>query len=198
MPRLRRERCRRWRRFSGRGRRAWAAAGPAISDCGTRRDSGPRRGTRMLPQGQAVRADALQNEGRGMSRRDHPADGARGRQPRHPQVGAGVGGRAGLPRTIRPLRLAMPPRRLPRPKCGQGRVSCRACLSCDSCLLESRSPPRDASAGRSWRWPGCCPRQRSRPSPGRLGWRSLTRRMASRQASPQYAASDRQEFRGGS
>ena len=44
-------------------------------------------------------------------------------------------------------------------------VSCRICPSCDSCLLGSRSPPRDASAGRSWRWPGCCPRRRSPPIP---------------------------------
>jgi len=40
------------------------------------------------------------------------------------------------------------------------------CLSCDNCLLESRSPPRDASAGRSRPWPGCCPRRRVCPIPG--------------------------------
>ena len=42
------------------------------------------------------------------------------------------------------------------------------CLSCDNSLLESRSPPRDASAGRSRPWPGCCPRQRVCPIPGRV------------------------------
>ena len=42
------------------------------------------------------------------------------------------------------------------------------CLSCDNCLLESRSPPRDASAGRSWPWPGCCPHRRFCPIPGRV------------------------------
>ena len=42
------------------------------------------------------------------------------------------------------------------------------CLSCDNSLLESRFPPRDASAGRSRLWPGCCPRQRVCPIPGRV------------------------------
>lgn len=42
------------------------------------------------------------------------------------------------------------------------------CLSCDNSLLESRSPPRDASAGRSRPWPGCCPRRRVCPIPGRV------------------------------
>ncbi len=41
-------------------------------------------------------------------------------------------------------------------------------LSCDNSLLESRSPPRDASAGRSRPWPGCCPHQRVCPIPGRV------------------------------
>ena len=43
-----------------------------------------------------------------------------------------------------------------------------ACLSCDNCLLGSRSPPRDASAGRSRPWPGYCPRQRVCAIPGRV------------------------------
>jgi hypothetical protein len=42
------------------------------------------------------------------------------------------------------------------------------CLSSDNWLLGSRSPPRDASAGRSRPWPGCCPRQTGRPIPGRV------------------------------
>ena len=41
------------------------------------------------------------------------------------------------------------------------------CLSCDSCLLESGSAPRGASAGRSWPWPGYYRRRRSGPSRGR-------------------------------
>ena len=51
-----------------------------------------------------------------------------------------------------------------------GSVSRVSCLSCDSFLLESRSAPHGASVGRSWRWPRCCPRRRSCPSPGRRGW----------------------------
>jgi len=42
------------------------------------------------------------------------------------------------------------------------------CLSSDNCLLEWRSPPRDASAGRSRPLPGCCPHQRGCPIPGRV------------------------------
>jgi len=38
----------------------------------------------------------------------------------------------------------------------------------DSCLLESRSPPRDASADRSSRSPAYYPRRRSGPSRGRV------------------------------
>jgi len=49
-----------------------------------------------------------------------------------------------------------------------GRSTRDLCLSCDSCLLESRSPPRDASAGRSRLLPGCCPHQRGCPIPGRV------------------------------
>jgi len=52
----------------------------------------------------------------------------------------------------------------------RGSVSRASCLSCDSFLLESRSAPHGASVGRSWRWPRCCPRRRSCPSPGRRGW----------------------------
>ena len=52
------------------------------------------------------------------------------------------------------------------------------CLSCDSCLLESRSPPRDASAGRSRPLPGCCPRQGFCPIPERDdSWRSRSIRL---------------------
>jgi len=43
------------------------------------------------------------------------------------------------------------------------------CLSGDSCLLGSARLPRGASADRSWRWPGRCPRRRSCPSPERPG-----------------------------
>jgi len=78
----------------------------------------------------------------------------------------GAGGRAGLPqRSARSLAdiTAEVAVTAARPR----GVNCRACPSCDSCLLESRSPPRDASADRSWRWPECCPRRRSRPNPGR-------------------------------
>jgi hypothetical protein len=39
------------------------------------------------------------------------------------------------------------------------------CLSCDSSLLESRSPPHDASAGRSRPWPECCPHRIRCPIP---------------------------------
>ena len=47
------------------------------------------------------------------------------------------------------------------------------CLSCDNCLLESRSPPRDASAGRSRPLPECCPCQGFCPIPERDdSWKS--------------------------
>ncbi len=39
-------------------------------------------------------------------------------------------------------------------------------LSCDNSLLQSRSPPRDASADRSWRWPECYRRRRFCPIRG--------------------------------
>lgn len=119
------------------------------------RSQGVERG-RCL-RGPAVRAGALENEERGMSRR------AKGRQPGR---GRGAGWASSAIRSL----AWQCHREGYRDRSAVERVSCRACLSCDSCLLESRSPPRDASAGRSWRWPGCCPRQRSRPSPGRLGW----------------------------
>jgi hypothetical protein len=70
--------------MQAKGAEAWAATNPAIDDCDTRRDSGPRRGTRTLPQERAVRAGALQNEERGMRRR------AKGRQPRT-SPGGGLG-----------------------------------------------------------------------------------------------------------
>ena len=41
---------------------------------------------------------------------------------------------------------------------------------CDSSFRQSPAPPRGASAGRSWRWPGCCRRRRSCPTRGTRGW----------------------------
>ena len=53
--------------MSAGGAEAWAAAGPAIDGCGTRRNSGPRRGSDAASRAVCPR-NALQNEGRGMSR----------------------------------------------------------------------------------------------------------------------------------
>jgi hypothetical protein len=51
-------------------------------------------------------------------------------------------------------------------------VTCQSsrnlCLSYDNWVLQERAPPRDASAGRSRPWPGCCPRQGFCPIPGKV------------------------------
>ena len=78
-------------------------------------------------------------------------------------------GRAGLPTPHRHGRRRTVAGILRRRRAA-GSVSRASCLSCDSFLLESRSAPHGASVGRSWRWPRCCPRRRSCPSPGRRGW----------------------------
>jgi len=137
-----------------------AAASPAIDACGACRNSGPRRKWRTPPRRIGCPRGHMAERGA----RDEPS--SEGSAAPTPASGGGRRGAGWASWSVRPLSVLTAPRRLPRPKRGR-EVSCRVCLSCDSCLLESRSPPRDASTGRSWRWPGCCPRRRSRPNPGR-------------------------------
>ena len=81
-------------------------------------------------------------------------------------------GRGGLRRASWVLRPARPTYRRARPtlpgrrQTGWSGAIRSPCLSCDSCLLESGSAPRGASAGRSWPWPGYYRRRRSGPSRG--------------------------------
>ena len=137
-----------------------AAANSAIDDCGACHNSGPRLKRRTLPPGVGCPRGHMAERGA----RDEPS--SEGSAAPTSASGGGRRGAGWASWSVRPLGTPKPPRRLPRPERGQ-EVNCLVCLSCDSCLLGSRSPPRDASAGRSWRWLGCCPHRRSRPNPGR-------------------------------
>ena len=156
--------------FSVQVRGRWRRSGREGGDCGRRQRSDQRLrcllqlGTKAQRRTLPARVGGPHGHVAERGARDEPL--STGSAAPQPASDGGLRGAGWASAAIRTLGKPTSPRRLPRPKCGQG-VSCRVCLSCDSCLLESRSPPRDASAGRSWRWPGCCPRRRSRPNPGR-------------------------------
>jgi hypothetical protein len=84
--------------------------------------------------------NVLQNEGRGLRHL------AKSQLPRL------LRGRTGLPIpsgcSLRDIESEL------NPNVVRSVVNGRCCVSCDSGLLESRSPRRDASAGRKWRRPG--------------------------------------------
>ena len=84
------ERCSSVASMSAGGAEAWAAAGPAIDGCGTRRDSGPSV-DRMPPQWADCPQNALQNEERGMSRANEGS-----------AAPERTGGRTGCPQAVRP------------------------------------------------------------------------------------------------
>ena len=128
-------------------RAAWAAASPTIDDCGTRRDSGPGRGSDAASQAVCPR-NAVQNEGRGVSR---ASEG-----PTAPDV---PGGELGSPNGL----ISRWQHDIDSDRnSGAARSLVTRWWWCvrDKRLLESRSPRRVASADRRWRWPeGCLSRE---------------------------------------
>ena len=145
---------------STREPRAGTAAGPASMATPARHDSVNPAVARMPHFQVGLPEDAGSERGTRVSRLTpgRPLGNGEDRQ-----------GRAGLPTPHRPGRRRSVADIFRRRR-GAWSVSRASCLSCDSFLLESRSAPHGASVGRSWRWPRCCPRRRSCPSPGRRGW----------------------------
>lgn len=117
-----------------------AAAVSSVSDCGTCRDSGQRRGS-----------DAATRGGRSAERLAER--GARGEPPGEESAASGLPrGGLGSPRGLM-ARWRHSIESDLGPIAARSEVNQRLWGSCDMRLLESRSPRRDASADRTWRWP---------------------------------------------
>jgi hypothetical protein len=124
-----------------------AAAVSSVSDCGTRRDSGHRRGSDAALHG-------------GLSAERLGERGARGEPPGEESAASGLPrGGLGSPRGL----IACWRHNIESdlgPIAARSEVNQGLWVSCDMGLFESRSPRRDASADRKWQWPVGCPNRK--------------------------------------
>ena len=130
----------------------WAAVVPPVGDNGTHRNSGQGRGSDAALSGRLSAERLAERGARGVP----PSEGSTA--PDMP------GGELGSPNS--PISRWQHDIDSDR-NSGAARsvVTRRCCCLCDRRLLESRSPRRDASADRRWRWPGGCLRENRRSTP---------------------------------
>ncbi len=118
----------------------WAAAVSLLSDCGTRRDSEQRRGSDAASCG-------------GLSTERLAEQGARGEPPGEESAASGLSrGGLGSPRGLI-ARWRHGIKSDLGPTAARSQINQEPWGSSDMRLLKSRSPGRDASTDRKWRWP---------------------------------------------